>query len=227
MATECPVARVLAAKSYFDVLQLPPPTWDALGRPAWPHADAVGPSFRRLSFALHPDRAAHDDAPRAFQILKRAKAALDDAVEREKYVNRYVEEQRSLPENSAWAGQGSASDRVRAQVARDARVRELRREEARERQSVILEQARQRRLLAEGRASASLARKRRRQAEDERDEASRVAEDERDDRPSGVGAGGPADGGADFRPGSPTEPAGAAVVRPKARTAKPFRRAFI
>jgi len=224
---------VLQTRSYFDVLQLPTPTWDALGRSSWPHADAVGPAFRRLSFALHPDRASHDDAPRAFQILKRAKATLEDAVEREKYVNRYVEDQRSLPEHSVWAGQGSASDRVQAQVERDALVRSLRRDEARDRQNQILEQARRRRLLAESKAGAALAIKRRRQREDE------AAADDGDDdcgdgaEPSRGGArarlatdAGPAraEGGHDAR--SPAD--ASALARPKAKAARtPFRKAFL
>lgn len=206
------MARVLATKSLFEVLQLPAPTWDALGRPSWPHADLIGQSFRKLSFALHPDRASHDDAPRAFQILKRAKATLEDPVEREKYVNRFVEDQRSLPENSTWAGQGSASDRVRAQLERDAQVKALKKEEARERQAQILEQARQRRLAAESKAGALLARKRRLQAEDDADKDAQSSGDERADADR-------------TRPDSPVE--AAAITRPKPRAGKPFRKAFI
>jgi DnaJ family protein C protein 8 len=163
-----PVARVLSTKTYFDVLQLPVPTWDALGRPSWPHADKVGAAFRRLSFALHPDRTSHDDAPRAFQILKRAKTTLDEPIERERYVKRYVEEKLSMPQNSTWAATGSASDRVRAQLEHDARVKELRKEEARERNEEVLEQVRRRRQLTEDKMNAAQALKRRRAADEDR-----------------------------------------------------------
>jgi len=175
-----PVVRVLTTKHYFDVLQLPVPTWDAIGRASWPHTEMVGAAFRRLSFALHPDRASHEDAPRAFEILKRARSTLADAVEREKYVNRYVEDQRSLPQNSSWGGQGSASDRIRAQVANDAEKKELRKDEARDRQNQIHEQARRRKQLAEQhleqtKAQAAAALKRRRQEEEEEDNEPRQA----------------------------------------------------
>lgn len=193
------VQRVLSANSLFAVLELEPPTWDAIGRPSWPLADKVAPAFRRLSFQLHPDRTSHPNAPRAFQILKRAKEVLHDPLEREKYVLRYVADQRSLPQNSVWAGQGSASDRVRAQVEHNQEVKELRKADALERQNLILEQTRQRRLLAESKSLAALELKRRRDAD------ARASDDDDDQ--------------GEVQPHS--QPKG------KLKSSKPFRRAFL
>lgn len=79
---EDPVTRILhhgKTRDYFSMLELPPPTLDALGRPSWevPAAD-ISKAYRRLSVRVHPDKLPGPEAREAFELLNAAHRALTD-----------------------------------------------------------------------------------------------------------------------------------------------------
>ena len=63
----------------YRLLELPHPTVDALGRPAWPCSSSdVSKAYRKLSALVHPDKNLSPDARQAFEALNQAHRQLRD-----------------------------------------------------------------------------------------------------------------------------------------------------
>ena len=80
----------------------------------------------------HPDKSTHPDAPRAFEVLKKAKAVLSNELDRDDYLLNFVKQQRVN-----WEGNWAT-----AQVAGEAkqRVTAMRQEAQRREQQIMREQ---------------------------------------------------------------------------------------
>jgi len=94
------VVLILRATNYFDLLKLPKPYNDLLEQPVWGCTDdQVHRAFRKLSLCCHPDKSTHTDAPRAFELIKRAKACLTSPLDRDEYLREFLKQQKVN-----WAG---------------------------------------------------------------------------------------------------------------------------
>ena len=111
---EVVIRSILRAASHFDVLNLPRPYPDLMDEPVWQVTeDDVSRAFRKRSLHCHPDKSVHEDAPRAFELLKKAKACLLHELDRDAYVRSYVREQKSK-----WEGSWSTAADVAVAKAR-------------------------------------------------------------------------------------------------------------
>ena len=81
-------------------------------------ADDVNRAFRKRSLHCHPDKSRHPDAPRAFDLLKKAKACLLSDLEREAYIRDHVKMQQTLWEGSWKSDREAAEARERIASAR-------------------------------------------------------------------------------------------------------------
>ena len=92
-ASDRAIALILRAPNHFDMLKLPKPYPDLLEQPMWDCTDdKVNRAFRKLSLCCHPDKSTHPDAPRAFELLKKAKACLNNSLDRDDYCRDFVKE---------------------------------------------------------------------------------------------------------------------------------------
>lgn len=119
------IRQILRGGNHFDVLKLAKPYPDLLGEPIWEAGEEqVNRAFRKQSLYCHPDKSKHPDAPRAFEVLKKAKACLLHELDRDAYVRNYVREQKTRWEGNWTSAQDSTGSRERASHMRaDAQVR--------------------------------------------------------------------------------------------------------
>ena len=114
---ELAIRRILRAANHFDALQLERPHADLMEQPVWEvTGEQVHKAFRKLSLCCHPDKSTHPDAPRAFELLKKAKAVLSSELDRDDYLLNFVKQQRVNWEGN-WATvevAGEAKQRVTA-----------------------------------------------------------------------------------------------------------------
>ena len=206
---------ILRAASHFDALQLARPHADLLENPVWDVSDEqVSRAFRRLSLHCHPDKSQHPDAPRAFELLKKAKACLLDPHTREDYLIDYVKRAKTSWEGNWGLSGEAASVRQRTTSMRD---------QAREQQSEdVIDAMRERRERAEQAARKKERVQKARARQRERDERPLGDEDNSDDEMlRGAGGGPPATGasgsGRDMGSGkaAPSAVARAPKKRPK------------
>lgn len=110
---------ILREANHFDCLGLPKPYADLVGEPAWDGtAEDVNRAFRKRSLHCHPDKSKHPDAPRAFDMLKKAKACLLSDLERDAYIREHVREQQLRWEGSWKSETEAARARERVTTAR-------------------------------------------------------------------------------------------------------------
>jgi len=103
------IRSILRAANHFEALDLAKPYADLVGEAAWdPTADDVNRAFRKRSLHCHPDKSQHPDAPRAFELLKKAKACLSSDLERDGYVREHVREMQMQWEGS-WKSEAEAA----------------------------------------------------------------------------------------------------------------------
>lgn len=131
------ISALLRASNYFDLLKLQRPYEDLMGDPLWDvTADQVSRAYRKLSLCCHPDKSDHPDAPRAFELLKKAKKTLTDPLEMDDYLRNFLKEcatqwQGNWVTASSSAGGGRervASMRREAQLEQEDSVRDAMRE---------------------------------------------------------------------------------------------------
>jgi DnaJ family protein C protein 8 len=212
------IANILkaASTSHFDVLQLPRPHADLIDKPVWECTDEeIGRAFRKRSLACHPDKSTHPDAPRAFEILKKAKICLLNPLTRHDYLVDYLRR-----EKTAWEGKwGSAES---AGAVRE-RVTAMRGADQQEQGDSVVDAMRERRARAEQAArkkqfvAAAQARAAARNARNDDDESSA-------DESGGGGGGG---GGSGSDGGGGGCGSSSAVVRPAARHGASKKRRFL
>lgn len=115
-ASSATIRSILRAGNHFEVLDLPKPYSDLVGEAAWDSSsDDVNRAFRKRSLHCHPDKSKHPDAPRAFELLKKAKACLLSELERDGYVREHVREQQLRWEGS-WKSEAEAAQ-ARARIS--------------------------------------------------------------------------------------------------------------
>ena len=172
------ISKILRAANHFDTLRLPRPTRDLMDQPMWPcTSEDVHRAFRKLSLCCHPDKSSHPDAPRAFEVLKRAKACLGSERERDDYMLEYVKQQKVQWEGS-WAAADSAFDEKQ-------RMSSMRQEAQQSEAESIADAMRERRERAEAverkkrRLQIAQQRRARREAENAEEEAEENEEDEK------------------------------------------------
>ncbi|EOD16072.1 hypothetical protein EMIHUDRAFT_102628 [Emiliania huxleyi CCMP1516] len=113
------IRAILRGANHFEILDLPKPYPDLVGEAAWDAgADDVNRAFRKRSLHCHPDKSRHPDAPRAFDLLKKAKACLLSDLEREAYIRDHVKMQQTLWEGSWKSDREAAEARERIASAR-------------------------------------------------------------------------------------------------------------
>ena len=89
------IRRILRAANHFDALQLKRPHADLMEQPVWEVTiEQVHKAFRKLSLCCHPDKSTHPDAPRTFELLKKAKAVLSNELDRDDYLLNFVKQQK-------------------------------------------------------------------------------------------------------------------------------------
>lgn len=160
------IRHILRASNHFDVLQLARPYADLMNQPVWPvSAETVNRVFRKLSLCCHPDKSSHPDAPRAFEILKKAKACLMNPLDRDDYLIHFVKEQKTHWEGSWTTAEAGMESKQRTSTMRD--------EAQREHGDSIIDAMRQRRERAE---DAARRKQRIASAQARKEEACRAAE---------------------------------------------------
>lgn len=161
------IRRILLAdkdKDYFRLLELPPPTVDALGRPAWHVTPAeVSKAYRKLSILVHPDKNPGEEARLAFEALNKAHRTLKDAGQLEGVLKDALEKARERKER-AEAG-ATLDERVALNAAAKEEAARLRRAEGESFQAEIMRQMRERQEAAKRKREAQ-ARSRYRKEED-------------------------------------------------------------
>ena len=209
------IARILRATNHFDCLQLPKPYADLMGEPVWDVTEEqVGKSFRKSSLCCHPDKSTDPEAPRAFEVLKKAKTCLLNHLDRDDYLKAFVTDQKTLWEGSWAKAEDAFTSKQRVSSMRDEAQRSQNDavlESMQERHAQAARKARQRERADEARARSKV-----RQLEEAEAAASRLgdgqddaADDEDDGRPV-VHKGASGSGG-----GSSSKSGPAARKRPK------------
>ena len=117
---ESAIRALLLGAPHFDVLKLPRPYPDLMGEPLWDVApENVNRAFRKLSLHCHPDKSSHPEAPRAFELLKKAKRVLQSELESETYIRNFLREQKTL-----WEGTWTNADETATAKERVSSMRE-------------------------------------------------------------------------------------------------------
>lgn len=100
------IRAILLGANHFEVLKLSKPYPDLMGEPLWDvKPENVNRAFRKLSLHCHPDKSKHPDAPRAFELLKKAKRVLQSELESETYIRNFIREQKTN-----WEGMWSTAE---------------------------------------------------------------------------------------------------------------------
>jgi len=121
LSAEHTIRAILRASNHFDALRLPKPHADLMEQPVWDvEDDAISRAYRKLSLACHPDKSAHADAPRAWDVLKRAKQCLLDPLERDDYLMSFLKGQKTHWEGTWTSSEAATSAKERTATMRDA-----------------------------------------------------------------------------------------------------------
>ena len=114
------IQAILRSSNHFDTLQLPKPYADLAGEPVWDVSeDQVAKAFRKLSLCCHPDKSTDPEAPRAFEVLKKAKACLLNELDRDDYVRDFVKNLKTVWEGSWAQAEEALSSKERVTSMRD------------------------------------------------------------------------------------------------------------
>lgn len=164
------IRAILRATNNFDLLKLPRPHADLMDQPIWPvSVEQVNRAFRKISLCCHPDKSSHPDAPRAFELLKKAKACLGEPMERDDYLINFLKQQKTH-----WEGSWSSTQDVGEAKQRTSAMRE---EAQRAQGDSVVDAMRERR----ERAEAAVRKKQRLQAASQRRADATRAVDARSD----------------------------------------------
>eukprot|EP00798_Chlamydomonas_sp_ICE-L_P020689 gene20689-27486_t len=126
-------------KEYFMLMQLDEPTADELGRPSWPCTSGdVSKAYRKLSVLVHPDKNPGEDARKAFEALNETHRILKDPGRLEEVMRDAAA--KAVRERERAEACASAGERVEINARKNARAKELRKEEGKNFQSTIMEQ---------------------------------------------------------------------------------------
>jgi DnaJ family protein C protein 8 len=121
LSAEHTIRAILRASNHFDALRLPKPHADLMEQPVWDvEDDAISRAYRKLSLVCHPDKSAHADAPRAWDVLKRAKQCLLDPLERDDYLMSFLKGQKTHWEGTWTSSEAATSAKERTATMRDA-----------------------------------------------------------------------------------------------------------
>ena len=154
------IARIIRASNHFDCLQLPKPYADLMGEPVWDVTEEqVGKAFRRASLSCHPDKSTDPEAPRAFEVLKKAKACLLNELDRDDYLKAFVTDQKTLWEGSWAKAEDAFTSKQRVSSMRDEAQRSQNEsvlESMQERHAQAARKARQRERAEEARARSKV-----------------------------------------------------------------------
>ncbi|GAX74548.1 hypothetical protein CEUSTIGMA_g1998.t1 [Chlamydomonas eustigma] len=140
------IKRILDAwekKDYFKLLQLQEPTADDLGRPVWPcTSNDVSRAFRKLSILVHPDKNPGEDARKSFEALNEAHRMLRDPDSLCEVLRSAATRLRAEKERSE--ARSTVDQRIQLNATKNARARDMRKEEGKHLEGVILDQMKRR-----------------------------------------------------------------------------------
>lgn len=160
MTVEDAIRRIMLAYQdgdYFRLLELPPPSVDALGRAEWNVSNSeISKAYRKLSILVHPDKNPGEDARKAFEALNEAHRFLKDAGKLEEMMKTYLEKAKERKEKEE--SMASLEDRIALNATKIEEAKKLRRKEAEDLHQEVLRQMREKQEKAKRRKE--LARKR-------------------------------------------------------------------
>ncbi|KAG1669138.1 hypothetical protein FOA52_002649 [Chlamydomonas sp. UWO 241] len=125
------IKRILAAwekHDYFDLMQMAQPTVDDLGKPTWGCTPGdVSRAYRKLSILVHPDKNPGEQARKAFEALNAAHRSLKDPDLLGEVLRKAGDRLRR--ERDQAEARATPGERIELNSIRNARQKELRKEE--------------------------------------------------------------------------------------------------